>query len=249
MRILAALFCLQFISIFSFAQCVPDTNVTHNVPGIYPDTIANLPHASVGQAYATTIQFKVKTDTVYLGLNVPIDSINILNVTGLPAGFSYTCTPSNCSFPGGSDACVYLQGPAPTAAMINTYPIVVSIRAFGVVLGTPTHLDADITGYKIVIDTTTGIGGIEAVNFSIGQSNPNPARDIVNIPVSLIRNSAVTISISNLLGKKIIQQTHNLSRGKNNITLDVHGLQPGIYLYSITDGKANVTRRMIISND
>src|SRR4051812_36879308 len=139
--------CFLLFSVYVSAQCIPDTSITHNQPGFYPDTITNLPHAHIGAAYATTIQFKVKADTTFSGIPVPIDSINVQNVTGLPTGFTYLCTPSNCSFPGGSNGCIYLQGPAPTSAMIGTYPIVVQVIAYGTVLGQATSLPANITGY------------------------------------------------------------------------------------------------------
>ena len=242
------LFFVLLVSTFNIsAQCVPDTSITHNVAGMYPDKVVGLPHASVGQPYSTTIQLKVLVDTVYLGFTVPIDSINIDNVTGLPSGFTFSCTPVNCSFPGGSDACILLQGTAPTSQMIGTYPIVVEVTAYGVFLGTPTNLPANVTGYSIVIDTTTGINDIHSVSFTVGQNNPNPAHAYTTIPVNLTRNEEVIVSVSNLIGKKVVERTYNLQRGKNNINVDVHGFQPGIYLYTVTVGRNNTTRRMIVS--
>jgi hypothetical protein len=238
---------LIFAINYSFAQCVPDTNITHNVPGFYPDTVTNLPHAHVGVAYATTIQFKVKADTLFLGTTVAIDSINVNGVNGLPPGFNFTCTPAGCSFPGGSDGCVYVYGPAPTA--MGNYPITVAITAYGRPGGIPFSLNADITGYTIVIDTTTGIPGLDASHFSVGQNNPNPANEFTNITVNLPRNADVNLKVTNLIGKKVIDRSFNLNRGINNINLDLHGLPPGIYLYTVTEGKSIITRRMIVSND
>ncbi len=249
MRFLILLFCLLVSTNFVNAQCTPDTSITHNDPGVYPDTITGLPHAYVGVNYATTIQLKVLADTVIGGFTVPVDSIVVNGVTGLPAGFTYLCTPSGCSFPGGSDACILLQGPAPTGNMTGTYPLVVQVTAYGVVFGTPTNVPANITGYSIVIDSTTGINDLYTVNYTIGQNTPNPAREYTSIPVNLVRNENVNVSVSNLLGKKVIEHSYNLHRGRNNINLDVHGLQPGIYLYTVTIGKNNTTRRMIISNE
>src|SRR6185369_9269350 len=102
--------------------------VSITTPGTYPDS---LPHATVGNAYSETLQVRVLTDTVIIVLGTPVtatvDSILVESVSGLPSGFSYTCTPSNCHFPGGSNGCVLLQGTAPTIGMVGTYPIVVYI--------------------------------------------------------------------------------------------------------------------------
>src|SRR5689334_1207210 len=108
---------------YAFGQCVPDTSITHNDPGVYPDSATNLPHSVVGIPYSTTIQMKVLTDTTAMvgPITVPvtIDDVTVNTVTGLPPGYSYSCNPANCVFPGGSDACVLLQGPAPTGAEVG----------------------------------------------------------------------------------------------------------------------------------
>lgn len=249
MRILSLLLFLFLTADFATAQCVPDTSITHNDPGVYPDTITGLPHSYVGVAYATTIQIKVLTDTVVGGLTVPVDSIVVNGVSGLPSGFTYVCTPSSCSFPGGSDACIYLQGLPPTGAMVGSYPIIVQVTAYGVLFGTPTNVPANITGYSIEIDANTGISDLNTPTFTVGQNSPNPAHEYTVIPVNLTRNEEVTVTVSNLLGKKVIEHTYNLNKGRNTINVDVHGLQQGIYLYTISVGRNNTTRRMIISNE
>lgn len=249
MKNLILLFILISLGLTASAQCTPDSSITHNIPGIYPDTVTGLPHAVVGQTYGSTINVKVITDTVYLGFTVPIDSVTIDNVNGLPPGFNFSCTPSTCGFPGGSNGCIFLFGPAPTPFMAGSYAISVDVTAYGRIAGTPTHISNTINGYKIVIDTTTGISGIEKLNFSIGQNTPNPARSTATIPVTLQHPDDVTVSISNLLGKEISSHVYNLQKGKNSVQVDVRELQPGIYLYSVSNGKNTVTRRMIISND
>ena len=97
------------------AQCTPDTSITHNVPGIYPDTLVGLPHSYVGVPYMTDIQVKVFTNTTYMGVPATIDSLVVISVAGLPPGFGYSNTPSSGVFPGGSDACILLSGAAPSA--------------------------------------------------------------------------------------------------------------------------------------
>jgi hypothetical protein len=249
MRIITLLTCFIFTSLFVSAQCTIDTSITHNVDGIYPDTITNLPHSHVAVAYSTDIQFKIAPSTLYSGITVAIDSIKIITVTGLPPGFTYLCTPSNCVFPGGTSACVLLQGPAPTGAMIGSYPIEVIVKGYARPLGFAVVVDSTITGYKIVIDSTTGISDVDRLTFSVGQNTPNPAKEYTNIGVNILHNADVTVTVSNVIGKKVLEHSYNLQRGKNTISLDVHNLMPGIYLYTISEGRNTITRRMIVSND
>ncbi len=46
---------------FTNAQCTPDPGITE--PGIYPDTIQNLPPAFESAAYSSSLQIRVLTDT------------------------------------------------------------------------------------------------------------------------------------------------------------------------------------------
>lgn len=255
MRIITAFICLILSGLYASGQCIPDTNITHNDVGIYPDSATGLPHALTGQPYSTVIQIKVGVDTTFVdpitGFTLPaiIDSIKIINVTGLPSGFSYSCTPSNCVFPGGSDACISLQGPSPSSNMVGLYPIVVQLRGFGTVFGTPQIINQNDSDYAITIDSTTGIGMIDRNTFTVGQNQPNPAKTYTNIPVAFLRNEQITFTLSNLLGVKVTSGNFTFQRGKSFIPVDLHGLQPGIYIYTVSNGRNYITRRMIISNN
>jgi hypothetical protein len=178
-----------------------------------------------------------------------IDSVNIEDVSGLPPGFTYSCTPSNCSFPGGTNGCILLEGQAPSNQLVGNYPLVVHLRAYGTILGTPSTLVDSSDDYSIVVDSTTGIGSIEKPSFSAGQNLPNPAKEFTLIPVTMVHPQEVSLTVSNIIGKKVISRMYDLQKGKTNIQLDLHGLQPGIYLYTFSDGVNSVTRRMIISKD
>lgn len=243
------LICFAF-SNSNFAQCVPDTAITHNIPGIYPDSATGLPHSYVGLSYLADIQIRVLTDTVYMGFPATIDSIKINSVTGLPpSGFTYACTPSSCVFPGGSDACIQLTGPAPTSGMIGVYPLKVNITIYGQAFGIPQQVLDTNDSYIIYIENNVGIAPITNLAFSVGQNTPNPAASTTLIPVNIPRNAVVHFTVSNLLGKHVISRDLNLQKGSNNISVNLQDLQPGIYLYNITYGGNSVTRRMIVSEN
>ena len=249
MKFHSVLFLLLFSSLISTGQCVPDSSITHSDPGIYPDSITGLPQAITGIPYSTVLQVKVLTDTTVSPFHVFIDSIVIGNVSGLPIDFTYLCVPASCSFPGGSDACILLQGPAPTLQMVGTYPLIVHTVVYFKLAGTPQSQADNNDDYTIVIDTTTGISVYDKLNFSVGQCIPNPVKDYALIPVTLSRPNEVTLTIVNLIGKKVFNRSYNLPKGTTNISLDLHQLQPGIYLYTFSNGVNSIARRMIISNE
>src|SRR4051794_2463703 len=70
---------------FASAQCTIDT--TQTTPGIYPDTIAD---AIVNHPYSQDITFVLITDT----LGFTITNFQIASITGLPFGYSWSCSNS-----------------------------------------------------------------------------------------------------------------------------------------------------------
>jgi hypothetical protein len=50
-----------------------------------------------------------------------------------------------------------------------------------------------------------------------------------------------------MLGKQIMNRTIKAERGQNAISLNAEKFIPGIYFYTITEGKNSITRKMIVS--
>mgnify|MGYP003302619883 CR=1 FL=1 len=56
---------------------------------------------------------------------VTIDYIEVTNIIGLPANYTYDCSPSNCQFPGGSSSCLSIYSLVnPTSSDIGSYSFV-----------------------------------------------------------------------------------------------------------------------------
>lgn len=241
----------------AFAQCVPDTSITHNEPGIYPDSATNLPHAIVGIPYSEVIQLKVLTDTTTMigPITVPvtIDSIVTTNITGLPPGYTYNCTPPTCTFLGGSDACILLQGPAPTPQEISmVYQMHVEVMVYGHVTGTGTTLPAqssNVDYYFIQVDDNVGINSNNYSSFQVLQNNPNPFHGISTVEFISPKAALVTVKVANMLGKTISTKTILAYTGKNKITFNAEEFESGIYFYTISSEKNVVTKRMIVDKE
>jgi len=248
---------LGFYGFSALAQCVPDTSITHNDPGVYPDSATNLPHSIVGIPYNTTIQLKVLTDTTTMigPITVPvtIDSIISTNITGLPPGYTYNCTPTNCVFLGGSDACILLQGPAPTPPEVGmVYQIHVEVMVYGHITGTGTTLppqSSNIDYYYIQVDDNVGISSLNSNKFEVLQNNPNPFHGISAVEFSAPKASMITIKVSNMLGKTISTKAVWAKSGINKIMFNAKDFEPGIYFYTISSDKNSVTKRMIVDNE
>lgn len=233
-------------AIHASAQCVPDASITQ--PGIYPDTTTNLPVGTAGVFYSSDIQLKVITDTFASGFNVDVVDITVNSVSGLPAGFSYACTPSSCVFPGGSNGCIRLSGSNPTP---GTYNLTVNVTLNGLVFGSfPVSQAATIEGYRIVLgapagpvadfaaSSTTVCKG-ESVTFTDLSSNGpdtwswsfpggTPSSSTDQNPVVTYSTPGiydVTLTASNVNGSDAITKTGYITvNGKPNATITPGGV-------------------------
>ena len=174
--------------VFSSGQCIPDPQYT--APGIYPDTTTGLSDAIVGQAYSQNITIITPTDTVVdiLGqsASVDIDSISLTTVTGLPNGFTYSCDPPSCGFPGGTIKCAELYSTVnPNQSDIGLYNIVFETTSYASnvpFLGTFTQDDIiDYYFINIVDNTTFTIDKYDISSFDLRDVFPNPASKNVEI--------------------------------------------------------------------
>ncbi|HEX5002791.1 MAG TPA: T9SS type A sorting domain-containing protein [Bacteroidia bacterium] len=144
-RILLTLGLLSSTLVPALSQCIPDLSIT--VPGIYPDTLTNLPEGIAGVFYTTEIQVRVFTDTTVGPVTVNVVDITVDSVAGLPPGINYVCNPLSGAFPGGGNGCISLSG---TCAVPGTYDLTVYVTLNGLVFGTfPASFQSVITGYVI----------------------------------------------------------------------------------------------------
>lgn len=102
----------------------------------------------------------------YLGLPLvlPVESIRIHDVAGLPAGFDWNCNPGSCLFPPNTSACVYLFG-TPDGADVGIHTVAVE-RVFMVTLfgqSSSIPLNESYT-FSITIGDPADVGLIKTVD-------------------------------------------------------------------------------------
>lgn len=103
------------------------------------------------------------------------------------------------------------------------------------------------------MDTADISGTINSVNsfnnelFTVGQNYPNPFNNYTNIPVNFKANTAVNLSVIDLLGKEVFNQNYSeIAAGASTLELNLGSIPTGIYLYTIEAEGMKVTRRMIV---
>ena len=246
------------------SQCVNDPQYTINDVGTWPDSVQGMPFSFVGSDYNESITIVTPQDTVIDGADFGfpilgvftaiIDDIEITNVTGLPANFSYACDPISCVFPGGEVKCAELYSTSsPTASDIGVYNVVIAseIHASDIpVLNTYTINDT-IDYYTITISVTNTSAVFDKLynySFELKDIYPNPVNEQSKIQVIIGESSDVIFSVFNYLGETIEERSIDLTRGVNDIEISAKDYANGMYLYSINNGVQILSKRMIIAN-
>ena len=229
------------------AQCVPDTSI--HTSGVYPDSAVGLASGMVNVPYNQVMQVRVPVDTIKIvfgsPVTVPIVSVAITSFTGLPPGLTYTCTPSNCTFPGGSNGCVLIAGTPTTAGTF--YPVATTTTT-GTIFGAPLTQVDSINYYHITIaQSNVGIAENSSHTFAVNQNIPNPVNDISMIRFFNPTHTTVIFKMYNILGKEIMNKNIDAAIGENDFKFDGRDFVPGIYLYTMTSGTTTISKRMVIS--
>ncbi len=233
------------------AQCVPDTTITNIVEppaGSRFDTVNGtpiviLPVAQVGVAYNEVLQFKVPSDTTYLGISGTVDSVKLVQIMHLPPAFTLSCNPSNCVFPGGTFGCGALTGIPANNDSIELEVVV----EYTVTIGAQSAPIRDtLENYYLVVKGGGPVGLNEEKAMSAPRVYPNPARDVLFIAGGLQHSGNVTLLITNLLGQQVKQQRLNRPKG-TDLSINISDLKPGVYLYRLSSENGTFTGRFSIA--
>lgn len=211
--------------------------------GLRPDSVQNLPAATVSVPYSATIQLKVPKDSTYLGQKVAIDSIVLVSFTGFPSTITYGCNPSNCSFPGGDSGCIEISG-TPATADIGVHHLkgyILTWIAGGIAV------PDSVNDYLIKISSSSGINSINRNYFDVSQNYPNPAASATSIDYYLPVSGNVQFTVYNLLGTVLYQQHYFAKAGANTIPFNTAALANGMYFYTVSNGNTIITRRMTVN--
>lgn len=218
------------------AQCTPDASLTGS--GIYPDSATNFVGGCVGQQYTQIVQNVVPLDTTVpvFGFPVPatIDSIVLVNVSGLPPGMNFACNPNSCSYVGGATGCAVIEGICNTA---GTYNLVFNLTAYVSVQGLPQSQDFTLDYYKIVIGACAA--SIDENTNSLFKLYPNPAYSKVVIDGLKGQNN---IALTNAEGK--IVKTYNMFEGAS-LEMNLEGLNNGLYFVTVNHDKGTEVLKLI----
>lgn len=240
-------------------ETVPDTAIVSPLPfsdarpdGGIQDT------ACVGSPYEYVFTFNIpEVYTTDFG-DIPLLSVDVApeaGISNLPASFDYVCNPPNCVFPKETKGCIVVYGTA-AAGQEGTYDLTLfaTVRTgiIDPVLSVPADLEPGSHYYLIVKPEgfencqMSSTQETSASNFSI-RNHPNPFRDFTTIVVNSKVSGDFNFAVTDLFGKVVQQSQYQVLPGEQSIEFDGSQLPDGFYLYTFSNGREAVTRKMVIS--
>jgi hypothetical protein len=208
--------------------CDPDT--TMKDPGFRP---SELPEAIAGFMYNEKSDIRIISDTLVDFNGIPVrakfDSIVLINVLGLPNGFTYECQRPNCSFVSNETRCVMLNG-NPKIEDVGVYPLTFLLRAHLDIQGLKIQQTDSLRVYTLKVNDEDG-----TLSSAFEKKNskktidlwPNPARSEIRIRFNERSEQRSTYQIHSVDGRSVIHAS------LENHTIDIGFLNDGIYFLHI----------------
>jgi hypothetical protein len=238
-RLILFLFSLSLLTIEVFGQCEP--NSAYTLPGIYPDSATGFPPAVANYEYNFVITAVIPADTIVFPLpRLPIDSIGVHAIIGLPDGFAAIPNRPSGYWLGGTSGCLLITG-NPTQAQVGEYPL--TIQAVGYMGGLGLPYAYEITYYSIIIldSTAFGIPGL-ANNNNLGlKAYPNPVSGSFFIEFQTTDPGEYEYLIYDGMNRLLLTKTFYSTTGKTRHKIDGSNLKPGLYFCVIRQRHNNIS--------
>lgn len=233
------------ISTLSFAQCTPDSNVT--TTDIYgPSPEEGLPYGEVGSPYVAVISLNVPNDTTFQGNTVALDSMVLLDITGLPPGFTYECNPEPCVFYGNERGCIKISGLTNDPADAKVWNLVSNFDFRITFAGFPFNFTEAVSDYRIdLTGYPQSIDPLEHSDFAF-EVDQNPVTRASQLKIGAPQVGAMSLRVFSLLGTEVYQKELFSTGSEFQFAIGSLGLKPGIYFAAIRQDTYSRTLRFVV---
>ena len=264
------LFILVLLGNFSNAQYCGNSgpaicdSILLTEPGFSPPR-DELPPLINGKDTTTVIYFQ-NYDKVLNGA-VTVTSLRIDSIENLPPGVCWSTNIPNNTFGNKQNGCIKLTGIACAPPGQYKLRIIVSVN------NTLSYINAESQGLKYFVrlknegDADTPLDTLQSAFYGYGGTatncvtsiqeqlnsvnairiTPNPLNNKAQVSFFSSKSGVMTERLTNLLGSEVYRRQVEVKAGNNVSSLERNSLSPGVYFYSIGDGKNYTTKRLVIS--
>lgn len=261
-KVLLTLLAILPLALLNAQTCEPDQAYADST-GVYPLPSAGISEcAVVGEPYEFrfTVAVGDSISVPLLGSTVtlPIDSVVVNSVAGLPAGINYVCDPGSCSFPANSLGCATLTGTPLSSVAPGDYPLTITGTAYFPVF--PSTFEITFPGdffpgeyiLRVLANSSEDCGLVssneelkEKVSLSV---SPNPTAGPFNLNINAGLSGNFHLRVVDFLGKSVHQSTVNLVNGENRIAFDGSAFSNGLYILVLENELGKVSQKVLIQH-
>jgi Secretion system C-terminal sorting domain len=258
------LFFMLFMSCLSTINaqtpvCVPDPLYKDSLLGVFPSPksatnpkggITKL--ACIGEPY--TFNFTIKlTDKVTLGtISLPIDSVKIDSVNGLPKGLTYSCSAKRCNFVKNSTGCTIITGIPLATNKAGAYALKIKGKAF--TSGLP--IDIEFPGILAAGEYTLTLNAAGKCTVAVEELSavtdlkvtPNPVADLATISFDSSIHGDIAFAVSDVAGRQVYNAALFMNEGNNTIRYNVSDLSDGLYFFTIRNGEKLRAGKIVVKH-
>ena len=249
-----------------FGTCIPDASFQDSLPGVYPlpyDEATNpmggiTDSACLNKDYQFVFTAVVGDSLNFGGFIYILDSLKINNVTGMPDGFDYACNNANCTFYQNEIGCAAIFGKATDPADIGQHELVISATIYTgglpIQLSFPNPLLAPGHFYLYVLEENSPNCVIFNSAFEVAsefesiRNLPNPFAGTTTIEIQSRESGEYQMQVTDLFGRVVHTRNLQIQEGLNQVEFDGSHLPDGLYLYTFSNGRSQVSQKMLISN-
>lgn len=87
---------------------------------------------------------------------------------------------------------------------------------------------------------------ITLTDWQAGSIYPNPANQILNVPIRSVDHRILRISVYSIQGRRMMDRTMAINSGQQNLQLTSSNLSSGIYLVKINDNDREIIRKVTV---
>lgn len=99
----------------------------------------------------------------------------------------------------------------------------------------------------ITLPLLTGIHEIANAKPALSASvYPNPVADNASIKINVQNAGSVNVKVSDIFGKEVLSNNYTYGAGNHFVNFDRSGLSNGVYFFTVTNGKDEVSGKLIL---
>jgi len=227
-----------------YGQCEPDIENCKDT--LDPGEICprELPDATENVEYDEVITV-IPPDTITSGdFIVPIDYIVVDSVTNLPEGITYEANADK--FYADSVYCIQISG---TPVMAGVYNLAIYVTPWIFLIpgqpSVPVEVPPDDTSIVMTVNEPAGVDPTQSYDFRVLQNIPNPFSEVTRIGFFTPFDDRIELEVYNILGELMHSEKQGAPPGEHYFEFDGHALQPGTYIYRVTNHKEVFTGKFV----